>query len=56
MADIFKHYPALKKTISAALSIFTGPRIEQSFSMMNNIITKKTNRLDVTTFGSIQTV
>lgn len=54
--EVFQHYPALKRTISAALSIFTGPRIEQSFSMMNNIITKKTNRLDVTTFASIQTV
>ncbi|KAJ8047715.1 hypothetical protein HOLleu_06778 [Holothuria leucospilota] len=49
-------YPATKKTFTAALSIFTGPRIEQLFSIMNHVVNKKTNRLDVETFSAIQTV
>ena len=42
--------------VIAAQSIFTGPRIEQSFSGMNNIITGTTNRLHIDTFAAIQTV
>ena len=46
----------LGKVVRAALSIFTGPRIEQSFSGMNNTITSTTNRLKTETFSAIQTV
>ena len=46
-------YPALKTVVTPALSIFT--RIEQSFSMMNSVVTKTSNRLNVTTFSTIQT-
>ena len=49
-------FPLLCNVIKACLSIFTGPMIEQSFSGMNNIISKKTNRLNVETFSAIQTV
>lgn len=34
-------YPAIWKPIIAALSIFTGPWIEQIFSIMNHVVTKK---------------
>ena len=49
-------YPHLSKVIKACLSIFTGPMIEQSFSTMNNVINKKTNRINVETVNAIQTV
>ena len=54
--EVFKSYPDMKQVVKCCLSIFTGPRVEQSFSIMNNIICPKTNRLDVSTFGAIQTV
>ena len=49
-------YPHLSKVIKACLSIFTGPMIEQSFTTMNNVINKKTNRINVETVNAIQTV
>ena len=45
-----------KMVNKACLSIFTGPRVEQSFSLMNNTITSTTNRLLVSTFDALQTV
>ena len=33
-----KRYPILSSLVKASLSIFTGPMVEISFSMMNNII------------------
>ena len=55
-AEIFDidGYPHLSKV--ACLSIFMGPMIEQSFSTMNNVINKKTNRINVETVNAIQTV
>ena len=41
-------YPVLSRIIKGALSIFCGPKIEQSFSVMNHLINKKTNRISVT--------
>ena len=38
-------YPSLSKVIKAAISIFTGPSVEQSFSVLNHILTPKTNRM-----------
>ena len=49
-------YQILAKVVKAALSIFTGPKIEQSFSIMNRIINEKTNRLDITTNHAYQNV
>ena len=37
-----ERFPILGRLIKAVLSIFTGPTIEQSFSGMNDIVTKKT--------------
>ena len=46
----------LAKVVKACLSIFTGPRVEQSFSLMNNTITSSTNQLLTSTFEALQTV
>ena len=50
------NFPHLGCVVKAALSIFTGPRVEQSFSGMNNIIDSTSNRILVDTFSAIQTV
>ena len=57
-ANVFanERFPTLARLIKAALSIFTCPVIEQSFSGMNDIITAKTNRLSIDTFSAIQSV
>ncbi|RUS81632.1 hypothetical protein EGW08_010595 [Elysia chlorotica] len=54
-SSVFKlnRYPSVEKVVTACLSIFTGPRVEQSFSMMNNIISSKTSSLLVTTYEAI---
>lgn len=49
-------YPNLAKVIKAALSIFTAPHVEQSFSVMNNLITAKSARTEVDTYSSYQRV
>ena len=56
--DVLKRHDLqyLGKVVKAALSIFTGPRIEQSFSLMNNTLTSTTNRLHTSTFSALQTV
>ena len=56
--EVFKKHSLvyLEKVVKACLSIFTGPRVEQSFSLMNNTITSTTNRLLVDTFAALQTV
>ena len=53
--NVFKlnEYPALTKVVMAALSIFTGPHVETSFSMMNDIIDKRSSRVDVSTYSAI---
>ena len=56
--DVFKiqECKPLIPLVSACLSIFTGPRVESSFSMMNAIITSSTNRICVDTYEAIQKV
>ena len=49
-------YPILSKIIKAALSIFTGPRVESSFSMMNDIVTPRTSCMSVETYSSYMSV
>ena len=44
-AATFPKYPAIKNTITGCLSTFTGPRIEQSFSIMNSVLTKTINQM-----------
>lgn len=47
-----KRYPSVEKIITACLSIFTGPRVEQSFSLMNNIISENASSLLISTYES----
>ena len=39
--------------MKAYLSIFTGPRVEQSFSFTNTIINPSSNRMSIKTFEAI---
>ena len=54
-SSVFKlhKYPSVEKVVTACLSIFSGPRVEQSFSIMNNIITTKTSSLNINTYEAI---
>lgn len=38
------------------LTCFHGPKVESSFSLMNNILTPENSRINVSTFNAIQTV
>ena len=46
-------YPTLSLVIKACLSIFSGPHVEASFSQMNDIIDKKSNRMGIDTYSGI---
>ena len=49
-------YPILSKIIKAALSIFTGPWVKSSFSIMNDIVTPHTSSMSVETYSSYMSV
>ena len=49
-------YPTLSKIIKAALSIFTGPQVEPSFSMVNDIVTPRASRMSVEMYSSYMSV
>ena len=49
-------FPTLKKVVKIVLSLFHGPIVEGSFSSMKDIMKKKSGRMSVSTFDSIQTV
>ncbi|XP_056449462.1 uncharacterized protein LOC130385149 [Gadus chalcogrammus] len=49
-------YPALSAMVKCALSIFHGPRVESSFSLMNDILDPRSGNMKISTFGAIQTV
>ena len=42
-------YPVLSKLSLAALTVFHGPRVESSFSVMGDVIVKKSGRMNVST-------
>ena len=48
-------YPILSRLVHASLSIFTGPMVESSFSMMNDIIDSRSGRMDIDTYSAIMT-
>ena len=52
--NVFKSgkYPNLSKVVKAVLSIFTGPQIEASFSMINDIIDNRSSRMDIAEYGA----
>ena len=53
---LVERYPILTKLSLAALTIFRGPRVEGSFSVMGDIMDKKSGRMNVEIYSAIQTV
>ena len=49
-------YPVLSKLSLAALTVFHGPRVESSFSVMGDVMDKKSGRMNVSTYSAIQHV
>ena len=49
-------YSLLSKMSSALLTIFHGPRVESSFSVMGEVMDKKSGRMNMSTYTAIQTV
>ena len=49
-------FPALEKLVTVALSIFTGPHVEVSFSLMKYIIDPKAKHTCVHTYSSIMDI
>ena len=49
-------YLTLSKIIKAALSIFTGPQVESSFSMINDVVTPRASRISVKMYSSYMSV
>lgn len=54
--SIESKYPVTFKMVSAVLSIFHGPRVESSYSMMTDIIDTKSGRMNIETYDALQTV
>lgn len=48
-------YPALSQVIRGALSIFHGPLVESSFSLMGDVIDAKRSSMKISTFDAVQT-
>ena len=55
-AELFPRYEVVGRVVKACLSIMTAPAVERNFSVMNDIITAKTSRLDLVTVNAILTV
>ena len=49
-------YLLLSKMSLALLTIFHGPRVESSFSVMGDVMDKKSGRMNVSTYSAIQMV
>ncbi len=49
-------YPSLSAMVKCCLSIFHGPRVESSFSLMSDVIDQRSGNMNVSTFNAIQTV
>ena len=54
---VFKtnRYPVLSSLVHPCLSIFTGPMVECSFSMMNDIIDSRSGRMEIEAYSAIMT-
>ena len=55
-ASLVEKYPLTHRMVMSILSIFHGPKVESSFSIMSDVIDKKANRMKDKTFSSIQTI
>ena len=54
---LIKHsYPCLFKVVTAALSVFHGPRIKSSFNVMGDVMDKKSSQMNMETYSSFQDV
>ena len=51
-----KRCPILSSVVKVSLSIITGPMVENSFSMMNDIIDSQSGRTEIDTYSVIMTV
>ncbi|GBN85686.1 hypothetical protein AVEN_156696-1 [Araneus ventricosus] len=49
-------YPLLSRMAFALLTCFHEPKVESSFSILNNAITPGSNRLNVSTFNAMQCI
>ncbi|CAL8239609.1 unnamed protein product [Gadus morhua 'NCC'] len=49
-------YPGLSMAVKAALSVFHGPTVESSFSLMSEIIDSKSGSMNISTLSAMQTV
>ena len=56
-AKIFQtsNYLVLSQVVKACLSIFSAPHVESSFSLMSNIIDKRSNRMNIDTCNKLYT-
>ena len=57
-AKIFQtsNYPVLLQVVKACLSVFFGPHVESSFSLMSNIIDKQSNHMNIDTYNAMMTI
>ena len=55
--NVFKtnRYSVLSTLVRPCVSIFTGPMVECSFSMMNDIIDSRSGRMEIETYSAIMT-
>ena len=51
-----KKYPLLCSVVFAVLSVFHGPRVESTFSLMKHTLDSKSTRLNVVTLSALQTI
>ena len=51
-----KRYPILSSLVKASLSIFTGPIVESSFSIMNDTIDLQSGKTELAAYSAIMTV
>ena len=51
-----KGYSSLGKIVAAALSIFSGPQVEASFTTMGDVIDKRACNMEISTYNAVQNV
>ena len=53
---ISDQYSVTFKVVCVILSIFHGPRVESTFSVINNVIGQNSGRVNIETYGAIQDI
>lgn len=53
---VIKKYPSMSQLIKVCLSIFTGPKVEQSFSLLSYVLDARSNRMAISTAEAYQRV